>query len=148
MSRFTLALRNLLPIIRYSHNHPKILYDARERGVIMKVGLNRSTGTLPRHTAELHSDRRIRRHESRHNKEHVCKVPDCSRTEGFANLHDLMRHQKSVHKIRPQHGRHKEYKCFGGSCAKPDKEWPRLDNFKQNLKRMHTHENAEMLITK
>ena len=103
---------------------------------------------LPRHTAGFHSDRRLRRHESRHNKEHVCKVPDCSRMEGFASIHDLMRHQKSVHKIWPQHGQRKEYKCFGESCAKPDKEWPRLDNFKQHLKRMHAHENAETLITK
>jgi hypothetical protein len=103
---------------------------------------------LRRHTAGSSSDRRIRRHEARHNKEHACKVPGCSRTEGFATIHDLMRHQKSVHKIPPQHGQHKEYKCFGERCAKPDKKWPRFDNFKQHLKRMHTHENVEMLIAK
>jgi hypothetical protein len=103
---------------------------------------------LPRHTARLSSDKRIRRHEARHNKEHVCKVPDCSRTEGFATLHDLMRHQKCVHKIQPQRGQHKEYKCFGKGCAKPDKEWPRFDNFKQHLKRMHRRENVETLIIK
>jgi len=103
---------------------------------------------LTRHIAGLSSDRHIRRHDARHNKEHVCKVPDCSRTQGFATINDLERHQKSVHKIQPEHGYSKEYKCFGDSCPKRDKEWPRFDNFKQHLKRMHQHENTETLIVK
>ena len=103
---------------------------------------------LARHTAGLSSDRRIRRHDARHNKEHVCKVPDCSRTQGFATINDLERHQKSVHKIQPEHGYSKEYKCFGDSCPKRDKEWPRFDNFKQHLKRIHQQESTETLIMK
>jgi hypothetical protein len=41
----------------------------------------------------------------------------------------------SVHKIsnRPS----KSYKCFGEGCNNGDKEWPRLDNFKQHLKKKH-----------
>jgi hypothetical protein len=88
----------------------------------------------------------LRKHAARHNREHVCREQGCTRTEGFATINDLERHQKSVHKIQPEHGHSKEYKCFGESCSRRDKEWPRFDNFKQHLKRMHSKENTEMLI--
>jgi hypothetical protein len=94
------------------------------------------------------TDYRNRKHAARHNKEHVCEELGCTRTEGFATINDLERHQKSVHKIQPAHGQSREYKCFGNSCPKHEREWPRFDNFKQHLKRMHENESIEMLISK
>jgi hypothetical protein len=38
------------------------------------------------------------------------------------------------------------YKCFAPNCKHCDKEWPRLDNFKQHLQRMHKFESTEELI--
>jgi hypothetical protein len=82
-----------------------------------------------------------RKHAARHDGAHISREPGCTRTEGFATVGDPERHQKSVHKIHS-----KEYKCFGDSCPRRDKEWPRFDNFKQHLTRMHPHESTETLI--
>ena len=51
---------------------------------------------------------------------------------------------KAVHKIsnRPS----KSYKCFGEGCTKGDKEWPRLDNFKQHLRKMHGDGHVDRLL--
>ena len=46
MSRFTMALENLLPDIRYSRSKRETLYHVRKRDVLMKVGLSQSTGTF------------------------------------------------------------------------------------------------------
>lgn len=40
------------------------------------------------------------------------------------------------------------YRCFAPGCAKASKLWPRLDNFKQHLIRMHPSENVEALVKK
>ena len=59
-------------------------------------------------------------------------------------MNDLNRHEKSVHgkDVRKT----KSYKCFSPDCAKGEKIWPRLDNFKQHLVRMHTAENFAQLL--
>lgn len=88
----------------------------------------------------------LRKHLARHLKEHVCMVPNCSRGNGFATINDLERHQKTRHNMQPAHGKSINYKCFGDSCPKHEKVWPRLDNFKQHLARMHTNEDTEMLV--
>ncbi len=38
------------------------------------------------------------------------------------------------------------YKCFARKCKQWEKEWPRLDNFKQHLRRMHKTESTEELV--
>ena len=38
------------------------------------------------------------------------------------------------------------YRCFAPGCAKASKLWPRLDNFKQHLIRMHPIEDVEALV--
>lgn len=38
------------------------------------------------------------------------------------------------------------YLCFGKNCPRPNKRWPRLDNFKQHLSRMHHEEDADALL--
>ena len=43
-------------------------------------------------------------------------------------------------------GKTKSYKCASASCKNPGKEWPRLDNFKQHLVRMHAGEDVQDLI--
>lgn len=40
------------------------------------------------------------------------------------------------------------YRCFSPNCKHLDKEWPRLDNFKQHLLRMHKLEAPDELIQK
>jgi hypothetical protein len=65
---------------------------------------------------------------------------------GFPNINDLERHQKSVHHMSPKHGKSKDYKCFGDGCPRHDKVWPRLDNFKQHLKKVHKNENIDSLL--
>ncbi|CAI7650773.1 unnamed protein product [Penicillium pancosmium] len=40
------------------------------------------------------------------------------------------------------------YLCFGKNCPRPNKRWPRLDNFKQHLSRMHHEEDADALLKK
>ncbi|RMD44103.1 hypothetical protein DV735_g964, partial [Chaetothyriales sp. CBS 134920] len=78
--------------------------------------------------------------------------PQCGKTaktpsdmKGFATLNDLHRHQKSVHQTVTPGSR--SYKCFAPGCSKSDKIWPRLDNFKQHLKRLHKSESLDELIS-
>lgn len=73
------------------------------------------------------------KHKSRHEKPHMCQEPGCSRKLGFGTPNDLLRHQQSVHSADGI-----KYRCMEGPCeTKPPKDWPRADNFKQHLKRMH-----------
>jgi hypothetical protein len=73
------------------------------------------------------------KHKSRHEKPHMCQEPGCSRKVGFGTPNDLLRHQQSVHRADGI-----KYRCMEGACeTKPPKDWPRADNFKQHLKRMH-----------
>ncbi|KKZ67862.1 hypothetical protein EMCG_06391 [[Emmonsia] crescens] len=87
-----------------------------------------------------------KKHMIRHKKGFHCKETGCSRKEGFGTINDLERHQSSVHKIEQKHGNIKKCKCFAKNCTKKDKIWPRFDNFKQHLKRMHKDEDTEELI--
>ncbi|KAH6697619.1 hypothetical protein F5X68DRAFT_5979 [Plectosphaerella plurivora] len=77
----------------------------------------------------------IKKHEQRHSKPHKCDVPGCGRKEGFSTPNDLDRHKKSVHS---QEGT--RYQCRIGICSSKDKTWPRADNFRSHLKRVHGQE--------
>jgi hypothetical protein len=80
-------------------------------------------------------------------KSHVCPIPLCPQQfKGFSTFNDLQRHQKSAHGIQSKATR--EYKCFGTECSRRDKLWPRLDNFRQHLIRMHKDEDTDDLIRK
>lgn len=89
-----------------------------------------------------------RKHIRRHEKPYKCEEPGCSRREGFSTTNDLDRHKKSVHNIAPKHGHDRSFHCPVEHCPKKDKIWPRLDNFRQHLKRMHKTEDTEELLTK
>ncbi|TDZ26953.1 Krueppel-like factor 15 [Colletotrichum orbiculare MAFF 240422] len=76
----------------------------------------------------------LTKHEQRHRKAHRCDVPGCTRKEGFGTLNDLERHRSSVH---PDRSTAPRYRCNIGPCLGKDKMWPRADNFRQHLKRVH-----------
>ncbi|CDM29245.1 Zinc finger, C2H2-like [Penicillium roqueforti FM164] len=89
-----------------------------------------------------------RKHEARHKKLFKCDVPNCPRKDGFGTINDLARHKKCVHNKEPERGPKMMYMCFGTNCPRPNKRWPRLDNFKQHLNRMHREEDGEALLKK
>ncbi|OAL36283.1 hypothetical protein AYO20_04441 [Fonsecaea nubica] len=86
-----------------------------------------------------------RKHLARHNRDHKCPIQGCpQKWKGFATRNDLDRHLFVIHRINNR--KLKSYKCFGRDCSRPQKEWPRLDNFKQHLKKMHPRESEEVLL--
>ncbi|KAH5065275.1 hypothetical protein HBI26_200150 [Parastagonospora nodorum] len=88
----------------------------------------------------------LKKHQIKHLKVFYCDVPKCKRKgQGFGTTNDLERHKKSVHRI----GLHeKSYQCAAESCKNKTKIWPRLDNFKQHIERMHRDDDMIELIKK
>ncbi|RMZ90171.1 hypothetical protein DV736_g2581, partial [Chaetothyriales sp. CBS 134916] len=96
-------------------------------------------------TFRKHSD--LKKHNARHSRQYRCVEDNCPRAQtGFATINDLYRHEKSVHGKHV--GKSRSYKCFAPGCAKASKLWPRLDNFKQHLIRMHPNEELDALVKK
>ncbi|KAH8701122.1 hypothetical protein BGW36DRAFT_448101 [Talaromyces proteolyticus] len=88
---------------------------------------------------------RSRKHEARHEKTYQCEALTCAVRFGTKN--DLERHRKAVHRKTPLCGPSEVFRCFGTDCNCPRwKEWPRFDNFKAHLKRMHKDEDENELI--
>ncbi|RGP58706.1 hypothetical protein FSPOR_11829, partial [Fusarium sporotrichioides] len=77
----------------------------------------------------------LRKHELKHSLPWRCNVSGCSRNKGFTSKNDLDRHKRTVHNDRTVSGR--AFVCNIGSCAKKTKVWPRADNFRSHLERMH-----------
>ncbi|KAI1293961.1 hypothetical protein F5Y03DRAFT_411169 [Xylaria venustula] len=93
----------------------------------------------------------LKKHDQRHRKPFKCDVKNCSRTQGFSTTNDLDRHKRSVHPGSQTFGN--RYVCQIGACKSKDKVWPRADNFKAHLKRVHnkeivTEEDLESCIYK
>jgi hypothetical protein len=87
---------------------------------------------------------RIRKHKFKHDKPFMCDIPGCKRDgRGFTTVNDLDRHKKSVHRINLLR---KSYQCASRNCRNREKIWPRLDNFKQHIDRMHKEEDDIDLI--
>ncbi|KAK0643112.1 hypothetical protein B0T16DRAFT_177199 [Cercophora newfieldiana] len=82
--------------------------------------------------ASVKTKAELNKHKLRHDKPFHCDVPGCSRKLGFGTQNDLARHQKSVHGADGI-----KYRCTEGACKSKQKNWPRADNFKQHLKRVH-----------
>lgn len=86
----------------------------------------------------------MKKHELRHTKPFECQVQGCNRTEGFSTPNDLERHMKSKHsELLTSSTGIKKYRCLVSGCKSKDKAWPRLDNFKSHLKRVHQLRNDE-----
>ncbi|GAW21463.1 hypothetical protein ANO14919_109820 [Xylariales sp. No.14919] len=83
----------------------------------------------------------LKKHDQRHKKPFKCDVQDCPRRlEGFSTTNDLDRHKRSVHPGSQTSGH--RYVCPIGPCKSKDKIWPRADNFKAHLKRVHSKETV------
>jgi hypothetical protein len=86
-----------------------------------------------------------RKHSARHDRKHKCRFVECvQHKKGFPTENDLDRHLLSVHNVNKRGT--KVYRCFGKGCTKPDKNWPRLDNFKQHLNKMHGEDMIVQLL--
>jgi hypothetical protein len=86
----------------------------------------------------------FRKHKLRHDKPFMCDVLGCKRVgQGFTTVNDLDRHKKSVHRVNVLA---KSYQCASKTCRNKEKLWPRLDNFKQHIERMHKEEDYIDLI--
>lgn len=65
-----------------------------------------------------------------------CTFDTCRRAfKAYTSFNDLKRHLHTVHGV--DLGNTQGYTCKAHGCRQPDKVWPRLDNFKQHLLRMH-----------
>ncbi|PSN60810.1 hypothetical protein BS50DRAFT_198419 [Corynespora cassiicola Philippines] len=85
-----------------------------------------------------------KKHMLKHNKPYVCDISNCRRNgRGFTTVNDLARHKKSVHRIDVSRN---SYQCASENCRNKEKIWPRLDNFKQHIARMHKEEDEQDLI--
>ncbi|KAI1875641.1 uncharacterized protein JN550_001927 [Neoarthrinium moseri] len=87
---------------------------------------------------KLKTNSELKKHKQRHTKPHVCDVPGCNRREGFSTSNDLDRHKRSVHPAESATGN--RYRCTHGACRNKDKVWPRADNFRAHIKRVHRQE--------
>ncbi|KAF2750559.1 hypothetical protein M011DRAFT_464352 [Sporormia fimetaria CBS 119925] len=86
----------------------------------------------------------FKKHMSRHEKKYKCDIRPCRRGgKGFTTQNDLDRHKKSVHGIGALTN---SYKCASEACRTKGKLWPRLDNFKQHIHRMHKDEDELDII--
>lgn len=84
------------------------------------------------------------KHRLRHEKPFKCEVSGCSRKVGFTTKNDLDRHKKSIHQVYTG----KSYMCAAPHCAKKNKIWPRADNFRQHIIRLHDEWNVQELMDK
>ena len=85
---------------------------------------------------------KLRKRSGQHkcNYRRGCKLPkDFS---GFKSVHDLKRHKRTVHGEACE----ESYMCAVTGCKKPNKSWPRCDNFKAHVKRMHPREDVDEII--
>lgn len=82
----------------------------------------------------------------RHQKPFLCDALGCTRKVGFGTLNDLERHRRCVHGIVSQDRPSKRFKCFAENCVRGDQIWPRFDNFRQHLLRMHGDIETEELL--
>ena len=82
-----------------------------------------------------------------HKKPFKCEELGCRRKMGFTTINDLTRHKIAKHfdGIDPT-GKHPSYICAGKDCKSPGKIWPRLDNFKAHVVKIHDTEDVQDVI--
>lgn len=79
-------------------------------------------------------------------KEHKCTHAQCTREQGFGSPHDLQRHQRTKHPASFQSPWPPGYFCMAETCNRT-KLWPRLDNLRQHIAKIHPSEDVNALIT-
>ncbi|KAI5858174.1 hypothetical protein GGS23DRAFT_616498 [Durotheca rogersii] len=77
----------------------------------------------------------FKKHHQRHIKPFKCDVKNCPRDGGFSTRNDLDRHKRSLHPDELATGN--RYRCLLGLCKDKKKIWPRADNFRAHMKRIH-----------
>ncbi|KAG7149417.1 hypothetical protein HYQ46_001672 [Verticillium longisporum] len=85
--------------------------------------------------SHLKTKSELNKHKQRHSKPHKCDVFGCYRKEGFSIINDLDRHKRSVHRDTDTGG--PRYRCHLAPCHNKKKIWPRADNFRSHLRRLH-----------
>lgn len=130
-----------------SASHPKSTYKCSRCNEISKCPSDfKYVRMYFSFVSELTSE--TRKHMLKHDKPHTCDVSGCRRAaqgKGFTTSNDLQRHKKSVHRIGVELD---SYQCASDQCRNRGKIWPRLDNFKQHISRMHKDEDEQDLIRK
>jgi hypothetical protein len=80
-----------------------------------------------------------RKHALRHSRPFRCRQPGCTITIGFCTANDLERHMKSRHLGTLRDSAPSiTYRCYVPGCRWKEKSWPRMDNFRSHLKRIHS----------
>lgn len=102
----------------------------------LAFGVHSSSLVCPTCHQKVKTKSELKKHKQKHEKPHRCDVPGCSRTEGFSTPNDVDRHKRSCHPEQRANG--KCYRCIVPGCRKKEKKWPRADNFRQHLKRVHS----------
>jgi hypothetical protein len=84
-----------------------------------------------------------------HLKPFKCEVRGCRRKTGFTTVNDLNRHKIAKHfeGIDPS-GKAPSFMCKGKDCKNPSKIWPRMDNFKAHVLKMHDTEDWQTVVDK
>ncbi|KAF1817601.1 hypothetical protein P152DRAFT_23973 [Eremomyces bilateralis CBS 781.70] len=81
------------------------------------------------------------KHMQKHQKPFKCEL--CGRSEGYSTKNDLARHQKTKHGIEDGRG---YWYCPAKNCNKRNKPWPRWDNFKNHVKKIHDDQDVDELL--
>ncbi|KAL1794987.1 hypothetical protein ACET3X_006803 [Alternaria dauci] len=97
----------------------------------------------PKCPVMLKCNSEFKKHMLKHDKPFKCEVAGCKRTEGFTTTNDLDRHRRSLHQKGIDN---KSYRCAVENCRNRGKTWPRLDNFKQHVERMHKDDDVGDVI--
>lgn len=77
---------------------------------------------------------------------HRCTYDDCPRETGFKSAHDLHRHLITIHGGHGPRNVWVGYQCMADTCT-TTKLWPRLDNLRQHITKLHPQEDMDTLIT-
>ncbi|KAK4190601.1 hypothetical protein QBC35DRAFT_61304 [Podospora australis] len=78
----------------------------------------------------------LKKHRARHEKPYKCDIENCPKAkEGFSTSNDLDRHKICVHKVYRADA--SIYRCNLDECKDKPKDWPRQDNFRQHIRRVH-----------
>ena len=84
------------------------------------------------------------KHRLRHERPFKCDVSGCAWTTGFTTKNDLDRHKKSIHQVYTG----KCFMCAAPHCPKKNKIWPRADNFRQHVMRLHSKLKVQEIMDK
>ncbi|KAI1380874.1 hypothetical protein F4677DRAFT_441203 [Hypoxylon crocopeplum] len=119
----------------WSPLHPIALLSSSSSSVVDRQANFEGSRTCEICNKLLKTKSEFKKHKQRHDKPFKCDVENCTRREGFSTPNDLDRHKRSLHPDEKAAGN--RYSCPVGACKNKDKIWPRADNFRAHMKRVH-----------